>query len=170
LSIFRKSESYRNFKDTKKIINNNFFAPHPIIAVEKTGLLNSVKDSYFIMEYIDGYIPRKSDIGFVVEILNKIHTKGFLHGDSQTTNFIISNDSKKVYILDAKFNKNIYGNFGKIYEFIYLEKNYTDFYKEPLNLYDKNNFYYKICKSIDNYFENYSKFKKKLKNLIRNQK
>ncbi len=160
LSLFRGSESYRNFISCQNILKNGFLSPKPFLSFTKTFLGFTIY-SYFIMEYIDGFMPKKPDIFKVVNLLNEIHKKGFLHGDSQTTNFIIKND--KIYILDSKFNKNLFGNFGKISEFIYLEKNYIDFYKEELTLYDKNTFYYKFCKFFDTVNIFLSKIRKKLK-------
>ena len=59
-------------------------------------------------EYIEGKVPTIDDIDLVVKELKKIHSMGYLHGDSHINNFLISPE-KEVYIIDSKFQKNKYG-------------------------------------------------------------
>jgi heptose II phosphotransferase len=62
------------------------------------------------------------------------------------------------YIIDSKFKKNIYGKFGAIYEFIYLEESC---HREIE--YDKNGIYYKVAK----FWNTLLHLKGKVKNKIR---
>ena len=50
--------------------------------------------------------------------LQKIHSMGYLHGDSHIDNFLIT-PNKEIYIIDSKFQKNKYGKFRQIFEMMY---------------------------------------------------
>ena len=93
----------------------------------------------------------------MVDELKKIHSMGYLHGDSHLDNFLISDD-KTVYIIDSKFQKNKYGKFGEIFEMMYLE----DSLEIEID-YDKKSFYYKCATLLRKYLTFFSE----LKNLIR---
>lgn len=66
--------------------------------------------------------------------LDDIHSKGYLHGDSQIQNFMIKDS--KVYSIDLRLQRNIYGEIGQMYEFIYLRESAKDidkYYNEISN-------------------------------------
>lgn len=155
LSIFRGSESKREFDNLKKIKNIGFRTATPHIAVEKRKGLLCV-DSYLIISYIEGMDGNIENIDLIFKELEKIHSSGYLHGDSHLANFMIKND--EVYVIDTKFLYNIYGKFGAIFEYIYLEescgKNIT---------YDKKSFYYIVAMLLKRYLLWFGKLKKKLK-------
>lgn len=147
LAIFRGRESKREFQQMQKINSLGLSTAKPIFFT----------DDYLVYEFIEGDKADKENINFIVDELVKIHSLGYLHGDSHIDNFLIDNKNK-VYIIDSKFKKNIYGKFGEIFEFMYLE--------DSLNIdisYDKNSFYYKAALALRNYLTFYSS----LKNLIR---
>ncbi|MDR0676428.1 MAG: lipopolysaccharide biosynthesis protein, partial [Elusimicrobiota bacterium] len=149
--------------NSEKIFAIGFETAKPILAVEKLNKFRIVLDSYFVMSYLDGIIPEKDDINKVFDLLKKIHKKGFLHGDVQIDNFMISKDKNNLYVLDAKLKKSFWGKIDEYYEYLYLDKSYNFFYNEPLNLYDKNNIYFKTAKFVDDYFECFSRTKKYVK-------
>ena len=105
---------------------------------------------YLMYEYVEGNEPTVDDIDLVVEELKKIHSMGYLHGDSHINNFLISPE-KEVYIIDSKFQKNKYGKFGEIFEMMYLE----DSVEIEID-YDKKSFYYKGA--IFNFFFKIKKY------------
>ena len=73
--------------------------------------------------------------------LKKIHSLGYLHGDSHMNNFLIKGE--KVYLIDTKLLWNKYGGFGRAFEFMYLEESY------PQEIdYDKESIYYKGAKGL----------------------
>lgn len=158
LSIFRESESKREFQNILKIKKFGFNGSTPIIACEVKKYGVSI-DSYLLYSYIDGRESVVDDEKLIMKELRKIHAKGFLHGDSQLMNFLISGNT--VYMIDTKLIRNIYGKFGEVYEFIYLEEScYRDLD------YDKTTFYYKVAILLKKYLRWLGKFKKTLRKKI----
>ncbi|WP_462427438.1 lipopolysaccharide core heptose(II) kinase RfaY [Fusobacterium varium] len=162
LSIFRGSESRREFKNIEKIREVGLNGADPRLAVEKKGGL-VVIDSYLIYSYIDGRESSFEDIEMISQELRKIHDLGFLHGDSHLNNFLIKDN--KVYLIDTKLEKNKYGNFGKSFEFMYLEESCP----EEID-FDKNNIYFKGGRMLRVYLTMLSRIKTKLKNIRRRKK
>ena len=155
LSIFRGSESYREYKQAEKINNAGFKTYTPILAYEKkeNGM---IVDSYFICEYLEGETGNITHLDRVKKELERIHHRGYLHGDSQLVNFII--DGIHIYIIDSKFRRNIYGGFGASYEYIYLEESCHQEIE-----YDKVGIYYKGAKLLNNLLHMKGKIKKKIR-------
>ncbi|WP_163470222.1 lipopolysaccharide core heptose(II) kinase RfaY [Fusobacterium sp. IOR10] len=158
LSFFREGESKREFKNLKKIKTLGFNSPRPFFSLEykKYGM---TLDSLLVSEYIPGRESSLDDLEKVVNTLNKIHSYHFLHGDSQLTNFMVSNN--EIFLIDSKFSRNIYGKFGAAYEFIYLEESCN---KDLRNYYDKNNVFYKGAKFLNVYLHWWGNFRKKIRN------
>ena len=149
LNFFRGSESKREFFQMKKINMLGLKTATPIY----------FEKEFLIYEFIEGHKPDLDEVNNVVEELKKIHSLGYLHGDSHLDNFLISDKSEKiVYIIDSKFQKNKYGKFGEIFELMYLEDSLG--FKIEL---DRNSFYYKMALA----FRNYLTFFSKIKNIIR---
>ena len=158
LSIFRGSESKREFKNIEKIREVGLNGAVPHLAVEKKkGLV--VYDSYLIYGYIDGRESSFKDIVLIMAELRKIHSLGYLHGDSHMNNFLIKGE--KVYLIDTKLLWNKYGGFGRAFEFMYLEESC------PREIdYDKESIYYKGAKGLRNYLT----FLAKIKSIRRKKK
>ena len=155
LSIFRGSESRREYKNIKKIQKLGFNSATPYMAVEKKkGPI--VVDSYYISSYIDGRDGSVKDINLISKELEKIHSMGYLHGDSHVANFMIKGD--EVYIIDTKFMFNKYGGFGRVFEFIYLEESC----RIPLD-YNKKSIYYKVAMILKRYLLWLGDMKKKIR-------
>lgn len=156
LSVFRGSESKREFYRYLKILNNGFKTLTPLMYYEKRNFI-FINDSFIMTEYLDGKEAVLKDLEIVAEELRKIHKFGFLHGDSQLPNFLIKNN--ETYVIDAKFQKNIYGPIGSSYEFIYLEESCH----EKIDIYNKKSLSYKIAKMGNEYFHWLGRMKKKLR-------
>jgi len=155
ISIFRGSESYREYLQAEKIHRAGLLTYKPILAFEKRKY-GVVVDSYFICEYLLGETGSIKHLKAIKNELDKIHRLGYLHGDSQLVNFIVEN--KHVYIIDSKFSKNKYGKFGARYEYIYLEESC------PREIdYEKKDIYYKGAKFLNNFLHILGKVRKKLK-------
>lgn len=156
LSIFRGSESKREFFNCEFIKENGFLGAVPLVAVEKKrGIL--VVDSYFVLTFIDGKHADFKNINLALETLYKIHDKGYTHGDSQLPNFIINNH--EVYLIDCKLKKIHFGLLSKIKEFIYFEKSC---HRDVESKYKKYNLYY-LLKKIDIYVDKFNYFTKKIR-------
>jgi len=147
LNFFRGSESKREYYQMKRINSLGLKTAKPVF----------YSKDYLIYEYIDGNKPTIDDIDLVVKELQKIHSMGYLHGDSHIDNFLIS-PNREIYIIDSKFQKNKYGKFGQIFEMMYLEDSVV------IEIdYDKKSFYYKGAMLLRKYLTFFSK----LKNIIR---
>ncbi|MEG0562199.1 MAG: lipopolysaccharide core heptose(II) kinase RfaY [Cetobacterium sp.] len=156
LSVFRGSESKREYKNYMKILKIGFRGPEPFLYCEhkKYGI---TLDSFLVMEYLDGEVASLSDLDLVASELRRIHKKGYLHGDSQLSNFMIKDS--KVYLIDVKLLKNIYLKPGEEYEFIYLEESCH----QDIDVYDKASWSYKIAKSLNLYLHWLGRVKKKIR-------
>lgn len=155
LSIFRGSESRREFKNIQRINKLGFNGATPYLAVE-TKVGACVVDSYLVYSYLEGEEGRTKDIELISKELKKIHAKGYLHGDSQVMNFLINGDT--VYLIDTKLMRNRYGKFGEVYEFIYLEES-CDREIE----YDRESIYYKGAIALKKYIIWFADFKRRLR-------
>lgn len=155
LSIFRGSESKREFENIQRINELGFNGATPYLAMErKWGPF--VVDSYLVYSYLKGEEGKTKDIELISKELKKIHSKGYLHGDSQVMNFLIDGDT--VYLIDTKLLKNRYGKFGEVFEFIYLEES-CDREIE----YDRESIYYKGAITLKRYLIWFANFKKRLR-------
>ncbi len=156
LSAFRGSASRREYENCNKILSEGFLGAHPVLALDiKKGPF--VIESYFVSTFIEG---EEGDFGHLREIgleLEKIHRAGYLHGDSQLVNFMVTKSG--VCLIDCKLEKNIYGKFGDRYEFIYLEESCPC----EIEIYPKDDIYYKGAKLLNSYLHWWGKTRKKLK-------
>ena len=147
INFFRGSESKREYNQMIKINSLGLKTASPVL----------YEKNYLIYEFIEGHKPIVKEIDLVVDELKKIHSMGYLHGDSHIDNFLIT-PNKEIYIIDSKFQKNKYGKFGQIFEMMYLE----DSVGIEID-YDKKSFYYKGAMLLRKYLTFFSK----LKNIIR---
>lgn len=158
LSIFRGGESMRECKQLEKLMLNGFNAPRPFLALEKRRFGMTV-DSLSVSEYIESRASTEKDIDIVCSSLREIHKKGFLHGDSQIENFLVTDS--RIYLIDCKLLKNIYGKFGEMYEYIYLRESCFFDLDEYI---DTKAFYFKGAKLLNSYLHWWGDFRKKLRN------
>lgn len=162
LSIFRGSESRREFENIEKISRVGLNGATPYLAYEERKGL-AVVDSYLIYSYIDGKESTFEDIELISKELTKIHSLGYLHGDSHLNNFLIMDE--KVYLIDTKLVWNKYGGFGRSFEFMYLEESCP----QPIE-FDKGSIYYKGARMLREYLTLLSKIKTKIKSIRRKKK
>ncbi len=142
ISIFRGSESFREFCALLKGNAETLPVPKPIFATEiKRGPF--VVDSLILMEYLNGRVAEKHDITAVSNLLKKIHAKSLLHGDPHLSNFIISADN--LYTIDCSLRKNFFGAYGVKREFIALEQSCG----APIDTFDKHGLPYLLSKFLD---------------------
>lgn len=164
LSIFRGGESQREFLCLEKILKNGIDTAKPYFACE-TKKFGMVVDSYLVMEYIDGREGNIDNIEIICDTLEKIHSKGFIHGDSQLSNFVISNGF--CYIIDARFKKSIFGKFAQAYEFIYLETSCGQSIKK---YYKRHGIYHVVARLVDYYLIFWGKVRAFVKSLLKGEK
>lgn len=128
VNIFRGSDSFRNYHTMDKLEEIGINSTKALFAAEIRSPF--VTDSFLIMELLEGEYIGSEDYQRVIKELSNIHSKGYLHGDSQIQNFMLKDD--KIYSIDLRLQKNIYGSIGEMYEFIYLRES---------------------CKEIDEYYD-----------------
>ncbi len=129
VNIFRGSDSFRNYQTMEKLEKIGINSTKAIFSAEKRNPF--VVDSFLVMELLEGNPIEEKDYPRVIEELNKIHLKGYLHGDSQIQNFMKKDN--EICMIDFRLQRNIYGNIGRMYEYIYLRES---------------------CKEIDKYYDN----------------
>lgn len=156
LSFVKGGESRKEYNNYLRILNNGFNGPAPILYWENVKY-GFVVDSYLVTEYVEGKTAGIEDLDKISRELKRIHKKGFLHGDSQLPNFIIQND--KVFLIDAKLQRNIYFSLGRVYEFIYLEESCH----RNIYVYSKTGISYKIAKALNLYLHWVGRTKKRFR-------
>ena len=156
LSVFRGSSSKREYENCNKILSEGFLGAEPVLVIEKKkGPF--VTESSFVSGFIEGQEGNFQNLKEIGEELDKIHQAGYLHGDSQLVNFMVSDEG--VYLIDCKLKKNIFGKFGNRYEFIYLEESCP----ENIDIYEKNDIYYAGARLLNIYLHWWGRTRKKLK-------
>lgn len=155
---FRGSDSLRSYKMMNNLKKIGIKSTEAVLAMEKrkNGL---IIDSYLLMKYLNGKEIQNKYYLDVIKTLNSIHDKGYLHGDSQIQNFMSVED--EIYSIDLRLQKNIYGQIGRDYEFIYLRESC----KEIEKLYGDriNTVSYKIA----NYYKQWLYFHGYLRKIIK---
>lgn len=155
-SLVRGSESKREYENYLKIKESGFKGPIPIMYWERK-VFGICVDSFLVSSYLSGKSATHKDLKIVEKELRKIHAKGYLHGDSQLSNFIVENN--EIYLIDAKLMKNSYGKAGEAYEFIYLEESCH----KDIDIYDKNTLSYRLAKSLNSYLHWIGRMKKAIR-------
>ncbi|MGL5088894.1 MAG: lipopolysaccharide core heptose(II) kinase RfaY [Cetobacterium sp.] len=156
ISFFRGSESKREYENYLKILNLGFKGPIPIMHWENK-VLGMSFDSFLVTTYIEGKSATLEELDLVKKELERIHEKGYLHGDSQLSNFMVSKND--MFLIDAKLIKNIYRKVGEAYEFIYLEEScHTE-----VDVYNRRKISYKLAKSLNSYLHWFGKIKKTIR-------
>ena len=161
ISLFRSGESSREFLNLEKILKNNFLGAKPYFAIESKKMGMTI-NSCILMEYIKGSTGKIEDLEIISATLNQIHEKGYLHGDSQLSNFMLAEG--KAYLIDTKLIKNIYWKFGNTYEFIYLEESCNEDIGE---YYNKKDMYYGVAKLFNRYLHFWGKIRSYVKKELR---
>ena len=136
MTIFKKGEVLSTLININKLIDEYGFKEYvrPFLAIvrRKNKMINY---SLLLMKKIDGVEEKNLDV--LIELIKKIHKKGFYHGDFNPSNFLNSNG--KIYILDTQGKKMIFGNYRAHYDMLTMEMDNYPNMKYP---YPKNIFYY----------------------------
>ncbi|WP_425365208.1 lipopolysaccharide biosynthesis protein [Fusobacterium nucleatum] len=161
MSFFKKGEALTTLININKLINTYKIKEYvkPLIAItkRKNGM---IVYSLLLMERVIG--TEEGNLEILVNLMKKIHKKGFYHGDFNPSNFLNSNGN--IYILDTQGKKMFFGNYRAHYDMLTMK---MDSYKEMEYPYLKNIFYYfalfiKKIKKLP-LVEKIKKYKKKLR-------
>ena len=161
MSFFKKGEALTTLININKLINTYKIKEYvkPLIAItkRKNGM---IVYSLLLMERVIG--TEEGNLEILVNLMKKIHKKGFYHGDFNPSNFLNSNGN--IFILDTQGKKMFFGNYRAHYDMLTMK---MDSYKEMEYPYLKNIFYYfaLIIKKIKKLplVEKIKKYKKKLR-------
>ena len=161
MSFFKKGEVLTTLININKLINTykikEYVRPLMAITKRRNGM---IVYSLLLMERVVGTEERNLEI--LVNLMKKIHKKGFYHGDFNPSNFLNSNG--KLFILDTQGKEMFFGNYRAHYDMLTMK---MDSYKEMEYPYLKNIFYYfalfmKKIKKLP-LIEKIKKYKKKLR-------
>ncbi|WP_425365226.1 lipopolysaccharide biosynthesis protein [Fusobacterium nucleatum] len=161
MSFFKKGEALTTLININKLINTYKIKEYvkPLIAItkRKNGM---IVYSLLLMERVIG--TEEGNLEILVNLMKKIHKKGFYHGDFNPSNFLNSNGN--IFILDTQGKKMFFGNYRAHYDMLTMK---MDSYKEMEYPYLKNIFYYfalfiKKIKKLP-LVEKIKKYKKKLR-------
>ena len=161
MSFFKKGEALTTLININKLINTykikEYVRPLMAITKRRNGM---IVYSLLLMERVVGAEERNLEI--LVNLMKKIHKKGFYHGDFNPSNFLNSNGN--IFILDTQGKKMFFGNYRAHYDMLTMK---MDSYKEMEYPYLKNIFYYfaLLIKKIKKLplVEKIKKYKKKLR-------
>ena len=161
MSFFKKGEALTTLININKLINKYKIKEYakPLIAItkRKNGMITY---SLLVMERVIG--TEEKNLEILVNLMKKIHKKGFYHGDFNPSNFLNSNG--KLFILDTQGKEMFFGNYRAHYDMLTMK---MDSYKEMEYPYLKNIFYYfaLLIKKIKKLplVEKIKKYKKKLR-------
>lgn len=137
IGIFKKCESLTVFKNVRQLRNENV---DELVNILGGGIKRSlfIEEEFYIMDYVDGKIYLEDEKYIkIMETVKKIHQKGRYHGDCNPYNFLFDKD--KIYIIDTKLKKMVFGNYRAHYDILTLMK----YLKRKMDYpYNKNIFYY----------------------------
>ena len=110
--------SYRNLLKLRERGFTKVFDIH-FVAEKRRGM--SVEETYILMEYIEGDLPRTIDAyERVMEAIKELHSLGCYHGDCKPKNFIIRDG--EVFLIDSKFKRSYSLSLGKCKDVVRLQR------------------------------------------------
>lgn len=136
-TLFRKSFAYSSLKSMGILKNMGIETNKPIMCLELKRF-GMVYKTYMFFEYLEGERANTEDKEEILLLIQKIHKKGYCHGDAQSGNFLKT--KRGIGTIDIRLKKK---TFGKTSE--YLE--YLKFCggKDIENYVETNNFFYRIA-------------------------
>lgn len=138
IGSFKMSNSLETFKN----INRAKESVEELADIYGAGVNKKlfIEDEFFLMECIDGKIYIDDDHYLkIMKILEKIHSSGYYHGDSNPYNFLFDKN-EKIHVVDTKMKKMYFGNYRAHYDILTLYKYFKEI--NPKYPYKKNIFYW----------------------------
>lgn len=147
--IFRKSKARKSFENAQKLVSLNIGTPYPLGYGEKRDMFHRLLDSVYICSHIesaglDSYLDGSSDkvIADFAKYVAKLHEKGILHNDLNSTNVRVTSDgdSPRFSLIDLNRMEfkapakppSVHERFCNITRFSRLDSNYIHFVKKYL--------------------------------------
>lgn len=123
--------TYRNLLKLRKRGFNKVFDIH-FVAERRRGVV--VEETYILMEYIEGDLPKTvAEYERVMEAIRELHSLGCYHGDCKPKNFIIREG--EVFLIDSKFKRGWSLSLGKCKDVLRLQRRTRE--NLPINKYFK---------------------------------
>ncbi|MGL5050379.1 MAG: lipopolysaccharide biosynthesis protein [Fusobacteriaceae bacterium] len=166
MSILKKGEFVVTLENIHKLIYEEnmkeYAEPFGAVLERKNGMICY---NLLLMEYV-GEEVFPENLENMMKTIEKIHKKGYYHGDFNPSNFIV-NSKGAIRVIDTQGKKMLFGNYRAHYDLITMK---MDNYSDMLYPYKKNIFYdiaYMMKKFKKNKF--ISKIKR-FKNKLRDKK
>ncbi len=158
-TLFRSGEGRRALDNMLKLQNLGLQTTIPVVLFEKR-TCGFLTDSFYIYKYGEAEAISKPHFDKVIDCLNFLHSKNFLHHDAHLDNFYIKDN--KVFLIDANIKKmRFFKGFQTANEFAYLAKMNPEII--PSIKTDKQNFYRKLAELYQNYLDSWRKFKRMIR-------
>jgi tRNA A-37 threonylcarbamoyl transferase component Bud32 len=102
LTLFRSSEAMQALDSMKTLLDIGLPTTKPVACIEKVSF-GMVVEGWAVYEYLDAKPIATNDIARSFELLDTLHSAGFLHGNPQEQNFLHTGIT--VAVIDAKLVK-----------------------------------------------------------------
>lgn len=119
LSLIEQTESAQTLSTLERFHELGIPSVQPLFVLEKR-VLGSVVDSWVSYEFRDGTPCQESCLPNIIELLRKMHNKGFRHNDPNLGNFLVD-QSGEMFVLDSRGRQRT-GNFSDANDFFLLKK------------------------------------------------
>ncbi|WP_407535942.1 lipopolysaccharide core heptose(II) kinase RfaY [Cetobacterium somerae] len=138
LSLFKKGEFVVTLENINRLIHKEcmkeYAEPYGAIIKRKNGMICY---NLMLMEYVGEEIFPDT-LENMLEIIKKIHKKGYYHGDFNPSNFILKSNGE-LKIVDTQGKKMGFGNYRAHYDILTMK---MDSFPELEYPYKKNIYYY----------------------------
>lgn len=149
--VFSSSEGVEILKNQEKVKQEGFKNFAKILGAVEKRKYRILKESYYILEMIDGEICSSSkQKDKALEEVKKLHNLKRYHGDCNPCNFL-EEKTGEVKIIDSKLKRMFFGDYRAHYDMLTMK---IDSYQEMKYPYKKNIFYYIafVVKKIKKFF------------------
>lgn len=119
LSLFEHSEASQTLLSLERFHELGIPSVQPLFVLEKR-VFGSVVDSWLSYEFREGSPCQEDCVPSIIELLKKIHSKGFRHNDPNLGNFLIGVDGE-MFVLDSRGRKRS-GNFSDANDYFLFKK------------------------------------------------
>jgi len=160
LSLFGAGEARKTFLTLLEFKNKGIESLTPFCLLEKRQL-GMVVDSWLLYHYREGKESDKRYLASIVDLLKKLHSSGYQHGDPNFGNFMVD-PSGELFLIDCK-GKSRSGRFSDYYDFMLLTRaGLTDQEIDAAVDMDKASIGYRLAEMYRSYIRLRSSFKTKI--------
>lgn len=160
LTLFGAGEARKTFATLLEFKDKGIESLNPFCLLEKRQL-GMVVDSWLLYHYREGSESDKRYLKGIINLLKKLHSNGYQHGDPNFGNFMIDPDGQ-LFLIDCK-GKPRSGQFSDYYDFMLLGRGKltTQEIEAEVDM-DKTVLGYRLAKLYQSYISARSSIKKKI--------